>query len=99
MKIWKNLLVSKLIIIINLILINLSYSKSSFSNEIYIEIKGNDYTDEIAITSLIQEKPTEISDKYSNYILKTLTESSLFEDVKIETVENKYVELYQNLQM
>ena len=91
MKIWKNSLKSNLIIILNLILINLSYSKSSFSNEIYIEIQGNDFTDEIAITSLIKEKPTEISDKYSNYILKTLTESSLFEDVKIETIGNKYV--------
>ena len=91
MKIWKNLLKSNSIIILNLILIILSFSKSSISNEIYIEINGNIYTDEIAITSLIKEKPTEISDKYSNYILKTLTESSLFEDVKIEIIDNKYV--------
>ena len=91
MKNWKVLLKLNLIIILNLILIILSISKPSFSNEIYIEIRGNDYTDEIAITSLIKEKPTEISDKYSNYILKTLTDSSLFEDVTIDTTENKYI--------
>ena len=91
MKIWKNLLKSNSIIILNLTLIILSFSKSAISNEIYIEINGNIHTDEIAITSLIKEKPTEISDKYSNYILKTLTESSLFEDVKIEIIDNKYV--------
>ena len=51
MKNWKVLLKLNLIIILNLILIILSISKPSFSNEIYIEIRGNDYTDEIAITS------------------------------------------------
>ncbi len=91
MKIWKNLLKLNLIIIIKCLVLILSFSNILYSNEIDIEIKGNDFTDKIAITSLIKKKPTEISDKYSNYILKTLTDSSLFEDVKIDTIENKYV--------
>ncbi len=68
-----------------------NYYNLSYSNEIEILINGNEYTDSNAITSLLKEKPKEISDKYSNYIIKTLDNSNLFEDVQVTIQENKYI--------
>ena len=50
------------------ILFILLFSFKLFSNESLIEIKGNIYTDEYAIFSLIENKPTEVSEEYSNYL-------------------------------
>ena len=61
------------------------------SNEILIEIEGNNFTDDIVILSLIENKPKELSEDYSNYLLKTLDNSLLFEKVSIEIIDNKYV--------
>ncbi len=77
-------------IIINLLFF-LILSFKLFSNEISIEIKGNDYTDELAIISLIEDKPEEISEKYSNYLIKTLDNSMMFENVSVSIFDNTYV--------
>ena len=77
-------------ILINIVFF-LIFSFKLFSNENLIEIKGNIYTDEYAIFSLIKDKPTEISEEYSNYLLKTLDNSMLFENVKITIKNNKYI--------
>ncbi len=66
-------------------------SLNAYSNEILIDIKGNNFTDDDVVLSLIKDKPTEISDEYSNYLLKTLNDSFLFENVIINTEENKYI--------
>ncbi len=73
------------------ILFILLFSFKLFSNESLIEIKGNIYTDEYAIFSLIENKPTEISEEYSNYLLKTLDNSMLFESVVVSIKNNKYI--------
>ena len=66
-------------------------SNTVLSDDILIEIQGNNFTDEIAILSLIESKPDKISEKYANYIIKTLDNSMLFENVTVKTVENKYI--------
>ena len=73
------------------ILFILFYSFKLLSNESLIEIKGNIYTDEYAIFSLIENKPNEITEEYSNYLLKTLDNSMLFESVVVTIKNNKYV--------
>jgi len=73
------------------ILFILLFSFNLFSNESLIEIKGNIYTDEYAIFSLIEKKPIEISEEYSNYLLKTLDNSMLFESVVVSIKNNKYI--------
>jgi len=67
------------------------FSFKLFSNESLIEIKGNIYTDEYAIFSLIENKPNEITEEYSNYLLKTLNNSMLFESVVVTIKNNKYI--------
>ena len=62
-----------------------------FSNDYSIKIEGNDYTDETAIKSLIKDQPTEISEKYSNYIIKTLDNSLLFKSVSVSIKDNSYI--------
>ena len=66
-------------------------SKQTFSNSILIEINGNNYTDNEVILSLIKDQPTDISEEYSNYIIKSLDDSLLFEDVSVQIIENKYI--------
>ncbi len=67
------------------------FSNQTFSNEIKLEIIGNNFTDEEVILSLIQESPSDLSEEYSNYLIKTLNNSQLFEDVTVKIVEKKYV--------
>ena len=69
----------------------LFFIKFSFANEVSIEIEGNNFTDQDVIISLIDEKPEEISQKYSNYLLKTLINSELFEEVIVTIKDNKYL--------
>ena len=73
------------------ILFILLFSFKLSSNESLIEIKGNIYTDEYAIFSLIENKPNEITEEYSNYLLKTLDNSMLFESVVVTIKNNKYI--------
>jgi len=77
------------------ILIKLSFilllSFNIYSEEIKIKIIGNDYTDESAILALIKDKPNQMSDVYSNYLLKTLDSSMLFENVSVTITENNYI--------
>ena len=79
-----------IIVIFNLLSFLFIYN-SSYANNIELEIKGNEYIDREVIISLIDKIPTEISDEYSNYLLKELNSSNLFKDVKIQTSNNKYI--------
>ena len=66
-------------------------SKSTCSNEIKYEIKGNDYTDPNVILSLLNDISKNADKDNSNEILKALNESGLFSDVRIDFVNNNYV--------
>ena len=76
--------------IISVIIITL-IAKPLFANNISLIIEGNQYTDENAILSIIEKKPTDISETYSNYLLKTLDKSNLFENVTVTINENSYI--------
>ena len=93
MKRSKNLLnkILKILLKINLLILLLLFSKNSFANNISIEIKGNKFTDEAVIESLIEKKPENISQDYADYLLKILDKSQLFENVTITLDENKYI--------
>ena len=69
----------------------LIYSLNAHSDQIAIEIKGNEFTDEEAIISLLEVMPSDISEEYSNYVIKTLNNSLLFENVSVELLDNKYL--------
>ena len=91
MKEWSSKLTYYLkITIISLIFIIFCTHKT-YSNEITIEIKGNDFTDENVILSLLKNQPTDTSTEYSNYIVKTLNNSMLFENVFVEIDNNKFI--------
>ena len=64
------------------------FSQYAFSNQINIEIQGNNFTDDNVIFSLIDKPPTELSEEYSNYILKILDSSELFDEVSV-TKDNR----------
>ncbi len=64
---------------------------SSIANAINIKIIGNKFSDETAILSLVDKKPNEISQEYSNYLLKKLNDSGLFKNVEIEIKDNQYL--------
>ncbi len=65
------------------------FSTNVLSNEIFI--KGNNFTDKRVILSLIENKPIDASQEYSNYIIKVLDKSALFENVTVEIVDNDYI--------
>ncbi len=69
----------------------LFFSKHVFSSEISLEIKGNNFTDEEVILSLLDETPLDLTEDYSNYIIKSLDNSQLFEEVSVIIEENKYI--------
>ena len=69
----------------------LIFALKAHSNQIAIEIKGNDFTDEEVIISLLETMPSDISEEYSNYVIKTLNNSLLFENVSVEILDNKYL--------
>ena len=79
------------ILIIFSIIFSLIFSTAAYSDQIVIEIKGNNFTDEEAIISLLDIMPSEISEEYSNYVIKTLNNSLLFENVSVEILDNKYL--------
>ncbi len=73
------------------ILIIIFFSLKVSSNEISIKINGNNFTDQLAIYSLIKDNPKEMSEEYSNYLLKTLDKSLLFENVSVIMNDNAYI--------
>ncbi|MBI04797.1 MAG: outer membrane protein assembly factor BamA [Pelagibacteraceae bacterium] len=73
------------------LLLLIFYSYKVLSNEISIEVIGNQYSDNEAIFSIIEKKPDVISEEYSNYLLKELNDSKLFQNVKVEIKNNKYL--------
>ncbi len=73
------------------IFITIIISNKSFSKDIEIEIEGNIFTDNNVILSLIKDKPVSISEEYSNYLIKTLNNSELFEDVSVTVTKEKYI--------
>ena len=69
-------------------LLNYNYA---VAQNILIEINGNKFTDNDVIISLIKDKPSSLSQEYSDYLLKTLNNSLMFENVTIKIDENKYI--------
>ena len=55
---------------------------------IYQEIKN---TDKEVILSIIDEIPDDLNDEFSNYLLKELNDTGLFEDIKIRLENKKYI--------
>ena len=66
-------------------------SNSLLSNEILIKIEGNEFTDDNAILSLIENRPEDLSDQYANYLIKTLDNSMLFENVSVKVTDKEYI--------
>ena len=64
---------------------------SSISLAINIKVVGNKFSDESAILSLIDKKPDNISQEYSNYLLKKLSDSGLFDNVEVKIENNEYI--------
>jgi len=76
------------------------FINASIANEISIEVEGNKFTDDDVILSLLSDKPKNINENYSNYIIKTLDDSNLFDSVYVITSDNKYtiyIKEYANL--
>tara|TARA_B100000575_G_scaffold157393_1_gene125645 strand:- start:2559 stop:4829 length:2271 start_codon:yes stop_codon:yes gene_type:complete len=90
MKIWKILFI-KQFINFNIFFILLFVSLNLHSQEIKIEIIGNKFTDSEVILSLITKKPSELNEEYSNYLLKTLADSKLFEEVSVKLENKSYI--------
>ena len=72
-------------------LLFISISTTVFANKISFEIKGNDFTDEDVILSLLRNIPNNIDEEYSNEIIKVLNDSNLFSEVLVKYEENKYI--------
>ena len=68
MKNLKKRLISILKISCKLLLF-LFLSFKVYSSDILLEIRGNDFTDEDVIISLIKEKPSKLDEEYSNYLI------------------------------
>ena len=90
MKIWSKSLIKKLVYF-NIFFILIFSSLNLYSQEIKIEIIGNKFTDSDVIISLIKKKPNELSQEYSNYLLKTLDDSKLFDKVSVKLENNSYI--------
>ena len=64
---------------------------SAIANAINIKVEGNQHADESVILSLIDKKPVNISDEYSNYLLKKLNDSKLFKNVEVKVLNDEYI--------
>ena len=73
------------------LLLFLFLSFKAYSSDILLEIRGNDFTDNDVILSLIKEKPSKLDEEYSNYLIKTLDNSNLFDEVSVKIEENKFI--------
>ena len=61
------------------------------ADDIEIKIKGNEYTDDEVVFAIIKEKPVAISDEYLNYLLKSIDNSNLFQNVTVKIENNSYL--------
>ena len=73
------------------ILLIFFFNKNVLSNDLPIDIIGNNFTDDAVILSLLDELPDGITEIYSNYIIKTLNNSELFENVNVKIINDKYI--------
>ena len=61
------------------------------ADDIEIKIKGNEFTDDEVVFAIIKEKPEAISDEYLNYLLKSIDNSNLFQNVTVKIENNSYL--------
>ena len=91
MKILKNIYKSIINFkIYSLIVILYSFQLSANQNNFEFEISGNINTDQEVILTIIDKIPNNIDDEFSNYLLKELYNTGLFQDIKIRLEKNKY---------
>ena len=90
MKNWKNILPVNFIRI-NIFILFIFLNHNIYSKEIDIEIIGNKNTDKEVIYSILDKFPEKVSIDYSNYLLKKINDSNLFEEVSVEIINDKYV--------
>ncbi|MDC3206322.1 outer membrane protein assembly factor BamA [Pelagibacteraceae bacterium] len=90
MKILKIYYKNQRITLINIFLL-LFLSNSIYSNDLKIEIQGNQFTDPDVIISLLKQVPENTDEEYSNYIINELNASNLFSEVSVELIDNKYI--------
>ena len=81
----------KLFIVILFSVVFSFYIKPVLSNNISIKIEGNSFTDVDVILSLLDKDPVDLSKEYSDYIIKKLNESELFDNVQVQIKENEYL--------
>ena len=81
----------KLFIVILFSIVFSFYIKPVLSNNISIKIEGNSFTDVDVILSLLDKDPVDLSKEYSDYIIKKLNESELFDNVQVQIKENEYL--------
>ena len=70
--------------------ITFSFKLSANQNNFEFEISGNINTDKEVILTIIDKIPNNIDDEFSNYLLKELNNTGLFQDIKIRLEKNKY---------
>ena len=88
-KLKKNYWNLKIILINSFLLLFLSYS--IHASEVNFKIEGNTFSDSDAILSLLQDIPKDISEEYTNDIIKVLSNSNLFSDVSVKLINNTYI--------
>ena len=81
------LIKNKIILAIFLIFYAFDISAKTYT----IEIIGNDNTDTEVVYSLLDKKPESLNIDYSNYLLKTLNQSGLFKNVRVEMNAERYI--------
>ena len=79
----------KIILINSFLLLFLSYS--IYASEVNFKIEGNTFSDSDAILSLLKDIPKDISEEYTNDIIKVLSNSNLFSDVRVKLINNTYI--------
>ena len=69
-----------------------TFSHNILANENNFEfnIVGNENTDKEVILTIIDEIPDDLSEEFSNYLLKELNKTGLFKDINISLSDNKY---------
>ena len=90
MKMSKIKLKKLTLVFINILFIS-SLSNYVFSKDINYEIRGNQYTDQDAILSLLDNIPDKIDDDYGNDIINALNASNLFLSVSVNLIDDKYI--------
>ena len=86
--IFKTIISFKIFIITFLFTFHLNYQLMIII--LNFEISGNKNTDKEVILTIIDKIPDNINDEFSNYLLKELNNTGLFQDIKIRLENNKY---------